>query len=68
MSVSELSNPSSRQSPKLLIKKIWCIQQFKKRGIKSEPSLVFINSVHYFNNSSDNLVKLLGENEFYHLK
>ena len=39
------------------------IKQSKKEGIKSGLLLVFINSVYFL----DNLVKNLGENDFYHL-
>ena len=39
------------------------IKQSKKEGIKSGLLLVFINNVYFL----DNLVKNLGENDFYHL-
>ena len=42
-------------------------QQLKKKDIKQRLSLVFIDSIYYGNNSVDNLVKNLGENDFYHL-
>ena len=43
------------------------IQQLRKKGIKSKLPSVFIDSVHFWNNSSDNLVENLGKNDFYHL-
>ena len=43
------------------------IQQSKEKGKKPGLLLVFIDSVHFLNNSLDNLVKKLGENDFYHL-
>ena len=43
------------------------IQQPKKRGIETGPSLVFIYSVHFLNNVLNNLVKDLGKNYFHHL-
>ena len=43
------------------------IQQSKEKGNKPGLLLVFIDSVHFLNNSLDNLVKKLGENDFYHL-
>ena len=42
-------------------------QQLKKKDIKQRLPLVFIDSIYYWNNSVDNLVKNLGENDFYHL-
>ena len=29
---------------------------------------VFIDSIHFLNNSLESLVKILGENDFYHLQ
>ena len=46
---------------------MFTIQQPKKNGIKPILSLVFIESVHVFNNSLDSLVKLFGKNDFYYL-
>ena len=43
------------------------IQQPKKKGIKPELPLVFVDSVHFLNNSLNNLVENLGEDDFYHL-
>ena len=43
------------------------IQQSKKRNIKSGLVLVFIDSIHFLNNSLNKLVENLGENDFYHL-
>ena len=43
------------------------IQQPQKKVIKSGLPLVFINTVNFLNNSSDNLVKNLAKNNFYHL-
>ena len=40
------------------------IPQPKEKGNKPGLPLVFIDSVHFLNNSSENLVKKLGENEF----
>ena len=42
---------------------IFTIQQPKKKGIKPGLPLVFIDSVHFLNKSSDHLVKNLGEND-----
>ena len=42
-------------------------QQPKEKGFKPELPLVFIDSVHFLNNSLDNLIKNLGESDFYHL-
>ena len=41
------------------------IQQSKKKGIKQRLSFAFFDSVHFLNNSLDNLDKNLGENDFY---
>ena len=41
--------------------------QPKKKDIKPGLPLVLMNSVHFLNNLLDNLVKNLGENDFYHL-
>ena len=43
------------------------IKQLKIKGIKPGLPLVFIDSVNFLNNSLDNLVKNLVENDFYHL-
>ena len=43
------------------------IQQPKRECIVPGLPLVFVDSVHFLNNSLDNLVKNLGENDFYHL-
>ena len=43
------------------------IQQPKRKGHKAGTPLVFIDSVHFQNNSSDNLRKNLGENDLDHL-
>ena len=43
------------------------IQQPKKKGIKLRLPLAFIDSVYFSNNSLHNLVKNLGNNNFYHL-
>ena len=43
------------------------IQQLRKKGIKSKLPSVFIDSVYFWKNSSDNLVENLGKNDFYHL-
>ena len=43
------------------------IQQPKRKGHKSGTTLVFIDSVHFQNYSSDNLRKNLGENDLDHL-
>ena len=43
------------------------IKQPKKKRIKSRLQLLFTYSVYLLNNSSDNLVKNLGQNDFYHL-
>ena len=43
------------------------IQHSKKKGIKLSLPLVLINSVPFLGNILDNLVKTLGENDFYHL-
>ena len=42
------------------------IHQPKRKVSKPGLSLVYIDRVHFLNNSSDNLVKRLGENDFYH--
>ena len=42
------------------------IEQPKKKSIKPGDPLVFVDSVHFLNNSLDNLVKNLRENDFYH--
>ena len=42
------------------------IEQPKKKRIKPGLPLVFIDSVHFLNNSLDNLVKNFGENDLYH--
>ena len=41
------------------------IQQAKKKDIKPGLSLVLIDGVPFFNNLLNNLVKNLGENDFY---
>ena len=43
------------------------IQQPKKKCIKPRLPLVFIDSIHFLHNLLDNLVKNLGENDFYHV-
>ena len=43
------------------------IQQPKKKYIKPGLALVFIDRISFLNNSRDNLVKNLGEIDFYHL-
>ena len=43
------------------------IEQSENNVINPEIPLVFINIVHFSNNSPDNLVNNLGENNFYHL-
>ena len=43
------------------------IKQPIEKGIKSGLPLVFIDNVHFLNNSLDNLVKNLEKNEFYYL-
>ena len=43
------------------------IEQSKKKSIKPGLPIVFVDSVHFLNNSLDNLVKNLRENNFYHL-
>ena len=43
------------------------IQQPKDKGNKPGLPLLCIDSVHFLNNSLDNLVRNLGENDFYHL-
>ena len=43
------------------------IKQPKEKGIKPGLPLEFIDTVHFLNNSLDNLVKKLGENDVYHL-
>ena len=40
-------------------------EQPKKKSIKPRLPLVFIDSVHFLNNSLDNFVKNSGENDFY---
>ena len=45
---------------------IYTIKQPKK-DINTRPPLAFIDSVYFLNNSIDNLVKHLAENDFYHL-
>lgn len=45
----------------------FAIKQSKKKVIKPGIPLVFIESVHISNNSSDNLVKKLGKNDSYRL-
>ena len=40
-------------------------EQPKKKSIKPRLPLVFIDSVHFLNNSLDNFVKNSGENYFY---
>ena len=43
------------------------IQQPKEKGNKPGLRLVFAVSIHFLNNSLDNLVKNLGEKDSYHL-
>ena len=43
------------------------IKQPKKKDIKPGLPLSFIESIHFLNDSLDNLVKNLGENDFYNL-
>ena len=43
------------------------IQQPKEKGNKPGLQLVFTVSIHFLNNSLDNLVKNFGEKDFYHL-
>ena len=43
------------------------IKQSKKKGIKPGITLVFIDCIDFSNNALENLVKNLGENDFYHL-
>ena len=45
----------------------FAIQHSKKKGVKPSLPLVLINSVPFLSNILDNLVKTLGENDFYHL-
>ena len=45
---------------------IYTIKQPKK-DINTRPPLAFIDSVYFLNNSIDNLVKNLVENDFYDL-
>ena len=44
------------------------IKQPKTKSIKIGLPLIFIDNVHFLNNSLDNLVKNSGENDFYHLR
>ena len=43
------------------------IQQPKEKGNKPGLPLLFIDSVHFLNNSIDNFAENLGKNDFYHL-
>ena len=43
------------------------IKKPEKKGIKPGLPLVFIDSIDFLNNLLDNLIKNLGENDFYHL-
>ena len=49
-----------------MIKKyVFTIKQPKEKGIKQELPLVFIDIFYFLNNSSNNLIKNLGEYDFY---
>ena len=43
------------------------MKQIKKNFINSDLPVVFIDSLHFVSDLLDNLVKNLGENDFYHL-
>ena len=53
---------------KIIVKYMsFTIKQPKKKDIKLELSLLLTDSLHFLNNSLDNLVRNLGNKDFYHL-
>ena len=68
-SFKKLENIISKMSFQTSMQKYmgFAIKQSKKKVNKPGIPLVFIESVHVSNNSSDNLVKKLGKNDSYRL-